>query len=214
MKVIFGTTNKRKLEDLEHIVKKHGLNLEILCLADIGWDRGEINENGLTIEENSLIKANAIHDFCVSHGINYPIITDDSGLFIKALNGEPGIHTARYAEQEMLADPTLPAHEGTNKIIRLMQGEKDRSAIFRCAVTCMFADGSYKQFGGKTEGTIAEKVLEPIKKPYSYCVFLLKNTGKSLHETVGKDAENTYRMVALSETLQHLNSLENQNQPN
>ncbi len=64
MKIIFGTTNARKVEDLEFIIQKYNLDLEVLTLADIGWDRGEIEENGQTLEENSLIKARAIHDYC------------------------------------------------------------------------------------------------------------------------------------------------------
>ena len=91
MKIIFGTTSKRKLEDLQNIINEMNLDIEVISMEDIGWDRGEIDENGRTIEENSLIKAQAILSFCQEHNINYPIMTDDAGLFVDALNGEPGI---------------------------------------------------------------------------------------------------------------------------
>lgn len=55
MKTIFGTTNKRKISDLLNIINSNQLNVEVLTLSDIGWDLGDIDENGLTLEENSLI---------------------------------------------------------------------------------------------------------------------------------------------------------------
>ena len=63
MKLIFGTTNKRKVEDLQNIINEMNLDIEVISMEDIGWDRGEIDENGSTIEENSLIKAKAILSF-------------------------------------------------------------------------------------------------------------------------------------------------------
>ena len=64
MNIIFGTTNKRKVKDLQDIINENNLDINILGLEDIGWDRGEIEETGSSIEENSLIKAQAIHSFC------------------------------------------------------------------------------------------------------------------------------------------------------
>lgn len=60
MKLIFGTTNKRKVEDLQNIINEMNLDIQVVSMKDIGWDRGEIEENGSTIEDNSLIKAQAI----------------------------------------------------------------------------------------------------------------------------------------------------------
>ena len=80
MKLIFGTTNKRKAEDLQNIINEMNLDIQVVSMEDIGWDRGEI-------EENSLIKAQAILSFCNDHNIQFPIMTDDAGLFVDALNG-------------------------------------------------------------------------------------------------------------------------------
>lgn len=60
MKLIFGTTNKRKVEDLQNIINEMNLDIQVVSMEDIGWDRGEIEENGSTIEDNSLIKAQSI----------------------------------------------------------------------------------------------------------------------------------------------------------
>ena len=89
MIIIFGTTNERKMEDVRNIIKGLNLDIEVKGLSDISWDRGETPENGNTLEENSLIKALAIYDFCKEKNIKYPILTDDAGLFVESLNGEP-----------------------------------------------------------------------------------------------------------------------------
>ena len=71
MKIIFGTTSKRKAEDLQNIINNMQLDIEVLSMEDIGWDRGEIEEIGSTIEENSLIKAQAIYSFCNNQVYEY-----------------------------------------------------------------------------------------------------------------------------------------------
>ena len=100
MKVVFGTTNRRKLEDVISIIESNHYDIEVLTLEDINWDLGEIIEDGNSLEENSLIKAKAVHDFCVAHHLNYPVIGDDAGLYVHFLGDEPGIYTARYADEE------------------------------------------------------------------------------------------------------------------
>lgn len=204
IKIIFGTTNKRKLEDLNVIIKKNNLDVEVLCMADIGWDRGEIDETGETIEENSYIKAKAILDFCHDHGLTYPIITDDTGLFVDELGGLPGIHTARFADDEMAENPNLPEHESANKIVRLMQGKENRDCKFRCAVTYMEPTGEFSQIYGETEGQIANEVILPVRKPYSYMVFLVGNTGKTLFDLSPEESYKTYRMNALERVLKSI----------
>ena len=69
MYLIFGTTSKRKVEDLQNIINETNLDIQVVSMDDIGWDRGEIEEKGFTIEENSLIKAKAIFAFCKNHNI-------------------------------------------------------------------------------------------------------------------------------------------------
>ena len=128
MKIIFGTTNKRKVEDLQNTINKMNLDIQVLSMADIGWDRGEIEENGSTIEENSLIKAKSILSFCKEHNIDYPIMTDDAGLFVDALNGEPGVYTARYADDEIALNPELPKYQCVIKLLRKLNNENNRNA--------------------------------------------------------------------------------------
>lgn len=206
MKIIFGTTNKRKTEDLQNIINELNLNKEVLSMEDIGWDRGEIEENGSTIEENSLIKAQAILSFCKEHDINYPIMTDDSGLFVEVLNGEPGIYTARYADDELFDNPELPKHQCVIKLLRKLNGENNRNAKYRCCVTTMYPNGDYQQEVGESNGIIAKEILGELKKPYFYSVFILDNTNVAFNELNNEQLQNTYRYNAIRKSLNRINN--------
>ena len=201
MKLIFGTTSKRKKEDLQNIINEMNLNIQVLSMDDIGWDKGEIDENGSTIEENSLIKAKAILSFCKEHNIEYPIITDDAGLFVDALNGEPGVYTARYADDEIALDPTLPKYQNVIKLLRKLNNETNRSATYRCCVTVMMPNGEYHQEIGESKGSIAEDIIGEITKPYPYSVFILEGTNVAFNELKGKELDDTYRYSALRKSL-------------
>lgn len=201
MKLIFGTTNKRKVEDLQNIINEMNLNIEVVGMEDIGWDRGEIDEIGSTIEENSLIKAQAILSFCRDHNIDYPIMTDDAGLFVEALNGEPGIYTARYADDELAFDSILPKYQCVVKLLRKMNGKNNRNAKYRCCVTSMMPNGDYHQEIGESEGRIANEIIGELKKPYFYSVFILNGTTVAFNELKGKELDNTYRYSAIRKSL-------------
>ena len=202
MKIIFGTTNKRKVEDLQNIINSLKLNIEVLGMNDIGWDKGKIEENGNTIEENSLIKATAIYNFCKENGIQYPIITDDAGLFCEALDGKPGILTARYADEELNKNPELPKHQCVIKLLRDLKGKSSRTAYYKCAVTYMKPNGRYFQEIGKSNGRIADEIIGELKKPYFYSVFILDGTDIAFCDiTDEKILNNTYRYNALKAVL-------------
>ena len=201
MKLIFGTTNKRKVEDLQNIINEMKLDIEVVSMEDIGWDRGEIDENGSTIEENSLIKAQAILSFCHNHNIDYPIMTDDAGLFVDALTGEPGIYTARYADDELALDSSLPKYQCVVKLLRKMNGEQNRNAKYRCCVTSMMPNGDYHQEIGESEGTIANEIIGELKKPYFYSVFILNGTNVAFNELKGEELNSTYRYNAIRKSL-------------
>lgn len=204
MKVIFGTTNKRKTEDLQNISNNLNLDLEIMSLNDIHWNLGEIEENGSTIEENSLIKARAIYDFCQANQIDYPIITDDAGLFCEALDGEPGIYTARYADDEISENADLPKYQCVVKLLRNLKGVNNRKASYKCCVTYMQSNGNYFQEIGESEGRIAEEIIGELKKPYFYSVFILNGYDKPFSELKEEELLNTYRYMALEKILKKI----------
>ncbi len=201
MEIIFGTTNERKTEDLQNIIHKMNLDIKVLSMKDIGWDRGEIEENGSSIEENSLIKARAILDFCRDHHLEFPIMTDDSGLFVDALNGEPGVYTARYADDELALDAELPKYQCVIKLLRKLKDQENRNAQYRCCVTTMMPNGEYHQEIGCSEGTIAKDIIGELKRPYFYSIFILKGTNVAFNELNEEELDHTYRYHALRKSL-------------
>lgn len=201
MKVIFGTTNKRKLEDFFNICKELGVDIEVLGLDDVGWNLGEIEENGDTLWQNSLIKAKVIHEFCLNNNIYYPIITDDGGIFIDYLNGEPGIYTARYADEERRLDPSLPKWQCVVKVLDKLNGIENRNATLKCVVTCIMPDGSYFQELGESKGTITDGFVGELKKPYFYPVFVLDGYSKVFSELEDVELKDTYRYKALRKVI-------------
>lgn len=207
-KIIFGTTNSRKVEDLQNICNKLDIDIEVLSLDDIGWDLGDIEETGETIEENSLIKAQAIHEFCKEKNIIYPIITDDTGLFCDALNGEPGVLTARYGDDEIQKDSTLPNWQCVNKLLRKLDGVQNRCAFYRNCVTCMMSDGSYFQEIGESSGNIACEILGDLKKPYFYSIFILDDTNCAFSDLKEDKLTDTYRYKSLAKTMDRINRKE------
>ena len=204
MKIVFGTTNKRKKEDLQSIINELNLDIEVLNMDDINWDRGEIEENGLTIEENSLIKAQAVRSFCIDNDLMYPIITDDTGLFVDSLNGEPGIYTVRYADDELAKDSTLPDYQCVIKLLRKLKDKDNRDASFKCCVTLMMPNGDYYQELGESKGYIKEDMPSEFIKPYHYCVFALNSLDKPFNMLNEEELKDTFRYKALRKALKRL----------
>ena len=132
MKIIYGTSNQAKIAQVKDYLDYKNIDVEILSLKDIGFNE-EIDENGTTFEENSLIKAKAIKAYCEKNDINEIIMTDDAGLCIDALNGEPGVYSARYAGDH------APQIVAINKVLSKMENVKDedRTAKFVCVLTLM-----------------------------------------------------------------------------
>mgnify|MGYP002518616998 FL=1 len=145
MEIIYGTTNPNKIKEMSLLLKP--FNIKLLSLKDINFNN-EIEENGETFLENSLIKAKSISSFCKLNNLNYPILTDDAGISIKALNGRPGVKTARYAGSHAPQEIVL------KKILQELTGVDDREATFTCSLTFILND-EIIQVEGKNLGTIA-----------------------------------------------------------
>lgn len=201
MKIIFGTTNKRKQMDLQKLSHSLNLDFEILNMDDIGWNKGEIEENGQTIEENAFIKAKALYDFCHEKCLNYPIITDDTGLFCETLNGDPGLYTARYADDEMLDNKDVPPHQCVIKLLRNLKEKENRRACYRCCVTCILPDGSHFQEFGESNGVIAKDIVGELKKPYFYTIFIIDEYQKAFSDLTDEELMNTFRYQTLKKVL-------------
>ncbi len=151
MRIVFATGNMGKLREIREIMED--LDLPVVCLRDIGFDR-EIDENGRSFRENAAIKAQAAYAFLKEKGDRESIVlAEDSGLMIDALNGEPGIYSARY-----MGDRT--AEETMKELLDRMKNVPDdeRSARFCASVAAVFPDGSVRYADGIVEGVIAHEI--------------------------------------------------------
>lgn len=92
-RLVLSTNNVHKVEEIKSILKD--LPIEVLSKKDIGMEDLEVDEDGDTLEENSIKKAKELADRC-----DYMVMADDSGLFVDALNGAPGVYSSRYAGEE------------------------------------------------------------------------------------------------------------------
>lgn len=142
MKVFLATKNKGKIKDFEKLTE--GMNIEILSILD-DIEIPDVVEDGTTFEENSQKKALEI-----SKLIKITTISDDSGLCVDALNGDPGIFSARYAGED--------GNDKKNNE-KLLQNLKDvpkekRTAHFISVVSIAFPDGKVESFSGRADGEI------------------------------------------------------------
>ena len=157
--LVFATNNRHKLEEVAAKIKDR---VTLLSLDDIGCN-DEIAETGLTFRENASIKSRYIYN---KYGLN--CFGDDSGLEIDALNGEPGIYSARYAG-------TYNDHNANiNKVLDGLKGSVNRKARFRTVISLMW-NGAEHFFEGVVEGNIRSECAgtagfgyDPIFEPDGY----------------------------------------------
>ena len=106
--------------------------------------------------------------------------------------------SAQEADDELAVDSSLPKHQCLYKLLRLLNGEQNRKAEYRCAVTLMDSNGKYKQIVESSKGFIDTKINEPIKKPYFYSLFVDAETKKPFNTLTSEELGNTYRYKALT----------------
>ena len=153
MEIIYGTSNKNKVISMTKILKENNVNAKLYTLSDMGFNK-EIIEDGKTFEENSYIKAMAIKKFCDENGIKDKIIiTDDAGLCIDKLNGEPGVYSARYAGENATQIQILEKVLGKMKNY---QNKEDRTCTFVCVLTAILPTGEKNVARGECKGTVAK----------------------------------------------------------
>lgn len=141
MKLIIASNNKGKIKEYKQILEP--LGYEVLSQSESGINI-EAEENGTTFEENSKIKARAIFDMC-----DCAVLADDSGLVIDALNGEPGVYSARYGG--------LDSDEArTQLVLEKMKDVSDekRTAHFVCAIHFIKPNGEEISVTGRVSGSI------------------------------------------------------------
>lgn len=142
MKVILASKNQHKLTELSAILSQ--LGFEIALESEYGLDI-DVEETGTTFEENSFLKAGA-----VMKASGLPVLADDSGLMVDALDGAPGVYSARYGHKASDKERTAYLLENMKDV-----PEERRGAKFVCVITCLFPDGRKIVARGECPGVIA-----------------------------------------------------------
>ena len=141
MKYVLATHNPGKLKEMGAILARFGV--EVVSPKDLGLTV-DVEETGTTFAENAMLKAKAI---CAA--AHLPAIADDSGLCVDALNGGPGVYSARYGGEG------LDDRGRYMLLLNNMRGQTTRAAHFACAIACAFPNGDTLTAEGRCDGTIA-----------------------------------------------------------
>lgn len=175
--IVLATSNQHKLAEYQKMLP----DFRIITLEELGYT-DDIEETGATFAENALIKVQAIHDFLGQKAKNYIIVGEDSGLMVDALNGAPGVYSARYAGEH--------GNDEANraKLLHELEG-KPRAAKFVCTIAIIFPDGDSGVLVGETLGQITE--AERGDRGFAYdSVFYSDDLGKTFAEAT-EDEKNS-----------------------
>jgi len=190
-KLVFATNNAHKLEEVREVVKD---NFEILSLKDIGCNE-DIAETGETLTENALIKVRYVKE---KYG--YDCFGDDTGLEVDALNGAPGVYSARYAGGDHDSKANM------RKLLKELEGISDRSARFR-SVIALILDGKEYLFDGKVEGVIITE--EKGTAGFGYDPIFMPDGYNETFAELGNDVKNniSHRALAVKSLCEFLKSV-------
>jgi XTP/dITP diphosphohydrolase len=176
MKLVFATNNLHKLQEIKHLLND---SFELLSLNDINCDE-EIPENQETIEGNAAEKS-----FYIFNKFGLNCFADDTGLEIEALNGEPGVYSARYAGEEKSAEKNM------DLVLQKLSEIKNRKARFKTVISLVI-DGHEIQFEGIVNGHILEEkrgnagfgydpIFQPDESHLSFAEMTMEEKGKISH---------------------------------
>ncbi|MFD0992957.1 non-canonical purine NTP diphosphatase [Tenacibaculum geojense] len=189
MKLVFATNNLNKLAEVQKMLPK---NIELLSLKDINcFD--EVDETATTLEGNAKLKANHI-----TQNFGFNCFADDTGLEVDALNGEPGVYSARYAGEPANAENNM------QKLLHALTNKEQRLAQFRTAI-CLNIDGKQFIFDGVCKGEILKNKqgekgfgYDPIFKPEGYAVSFAEMSSSQKNEI-------SHRGLAIKKLINFLN---------
>ena len=192
MKIVFATNNPNKLAEIKALVPD---SIEIISLKEIGcYD--ELPETRDTLEGNALQKAEY-----VVNKYQIPCFSDDTGLLVDALNGEPGVYSARYAGLENSSEKNM------NKLLKNLEGQTNRSASFK-TVVALILNGQNHIFNGSVVGeiTVEKQGLDG----FGYDPIFIPENGKLTFAEMSKEAKGkiSHRGRAVRKLITFLSTLE------
>lgn len=189
--IVLATNNKHKLQEVRDILSPHGI--VVYCPNDLNLKIPEPEENGKNYFENALIKAKNVAKYT-----SFPVIADDSGLEIEAMNNEPGLHSARFAS-------SLGGHDqAIAKILDNLKEKNNRNARFVCDIVLVNVEEKPLLFEGIVNGTIGYEKQGEAGFGYDP-IFISNETGKC-YALMGQKEKNksSHRARALIKLLTYL----------
>ena len=186
--LVIATNNQHKVEEIRRAL---GNKIKLISLRDLGC-REEIPEDGTTLKENAYQKAKYIWD-----KYNKNCFADDTGLMVEALDGAPGVYSARYAGEHCSFDDNI------DLLLENMEGKTNRNAYF-ATVICLIQDGEPVYFEGKCEGCILTERYG--RGGFGYDpIFMPKGYGESFAE-ISMEEKNkiSHRGKATEKLIKHL----------
>ena len=190
MKLVFASNNANKIKEIQQLVPD---SIQIVSLQDIECTE-EIPETADTIEGNAILKANYITE---KYGLN--CFADDTGLEVDALNGAPGVHSARYA-----GEPKSDSNN-INKLIAALKNEANKKANFK-TVICLNCNGKHKLFTGIINGKIIDEKIGENGFGYDP-IFVADGMNKTFAElTMEEKSGISHRGIAVKQLIDYLKS--------
>jgi XTP/dITP diphosphohydrolase len=190
-KIVFATNNFNKLNELKRII---GDRMEVLSLNDINVHE-DIPETGVTLAENASQKSHFIYD-----KFHLDCFSDDTGLEVEALNGAPGVYSARYAGNN------ATYNDNVNKLLHELEGKSNRKATFKTVIS-LILDGKEYQFEGRVDGVITRDKrgtggfgYDPVFLPDDYTQTFAEMSPE-LKNTISHRGRATAKLVAFLKTL-------------
>ncbi len=187
MKVVLASKNPHKLVEISKITERFGFELVLQSALGVDID---VEETGTTFEENSLLKAKAVME-----ATGLPAIADDSGIAVDALNGEPGIYSARYGFDDSLDD--------WGRLLLLLKNTEhvpdgQRQAQFVCVITFITPDGQVIQARGEAHGELLRQAAGQGGFGYDP-IFYYPPLGKTFAEIPAEEKNKvSHRAIALN----------------
>lgn len=191
MKLVFASNNKNKLNEIRLLLPN---NIELLSLEDIGCNV-DIPETADTIEGNAILKANY-----VTSNFGYNCFADDTGLEVEALNGEPGVYSARYAGEQKDADDNM------NKLLHNLENQANRKAHFKTIIALNINHNQYL-FEGIIKGEIIKEKIG--NQGFGYDpIFVAKGYTKTFAElSIEEKSVISHRGIAISKMIDFLKNM-------
>lgn len=194
--IIFASNNQHKLEEVRRIFKLY----KVLSLRDIGFT-AEIVEDGYSFQDNAMIKAKAVMEYIKKNNLReYAVVSDDSGLCVRALNYEPGIMSARYSG----GDDEANRQKLLSKLITI----QDRTAYFQCYAVLLMPDGTNFVGDGKTYGLITKEKIGDDRFGYD-CIFWSDKLRKTFGQAKPEEKDSvSHRAIAMQKIKDYLDSID------